>query len=400
MQMLKHVKRGWNYVATNWQAAAAYVLITAVLLVLYTFRLGTLVPGFSPAEIQARNDSSSLKVIVDNPINAPHKVGQYVLLKLNQKGAFAMRLVSVFYAILTVWILYALLIRWHTQRTAIFGTVLFATTSWFLHSARSATPNILLGALLAIATCGFYIRYGRIRSQAWLMASIIIGMSLYVPYMAWFVLLGALWQVKLIRDSIRVLSPLVITWCIAIFTACLIPLIIALIRTPDLWHQLLGIPPTFAAPVEILKNIGRVPFMIFGRAQLLPEYWLGRMPVLDLFAAVMFIFGVYAYAYKVRLHRTQLLIAVFVIGASLIGLTASYENVTLLMPFVYIVVAAGITLMLQQWFTVFPRNPIARSIGAVLMTCAILTAVAYQLINYYVAWPNNANTKKTYSIRA
>lgn len=57
-------------------------------------------------------------------------------------------------------------------------------------------------------------------------------------------------------------------------------------------------------------------------------------------------------------------------------------------PFLYIIAAAGIALLLQQWFTVFPKNPFARSVGVVLISICISASVAYNLHRYFIAWPH------------
>jgi uncharacterized protein YqhQ len=70
---------------------------------------------------------------------------------------------------------------------------------------------------------------------------------------------------------------------------------------------------------------------------------------------------------------------------------------SILIPFAYILIAAGITFMLQQWFTVFPRNPVAKNIGVAIMTLAVVTTTFYHINHYYVAWPNAPQTIKTYN---
>jgi hypothetical protein len=66
------------------------------------------------------------------------------------------------------------------------------------------------------------------------------------------------------------------------------------------------------------------------------------------------------------------------------------------MPFIFIMVAGGMALMLQQWFTVFPYNPVAKTLGAILMTLAVLVTSYYTITQYYIAWPNAPETKTVY----
>jgi len=53
--------------------------------------------------------------------------------------------------------------------------------------------------------------------------------------------------------------------------------------------------------------------------------------------------------------------------------------------------------MLQQWFTVFPRNPFARSAGAILMTIVVLLAAYNGFSQYFIAWPNTPETKAVFT---
>jgi hypothetical protein len=69
----------------------------------------------------------------------------------------------------------------------------------------------------------------------------------------------------------------------------------------------------------------------------------------------------------------------------------------LMLPFVYLIVAAGIGFMLQQWFRVFPRNPIARTLGASLITIAVISSSGYNLTHYFIAWAKAPETQSTFS---
>ncbi len=76
----------------------------------------------------------------------------------------------------------------------------------------------------------------------------------------------------------------------------------------------------------------------------------------------------------------------------LIGL-GQVATLGLLIPVLYIVMANGIAYMLQSWFTVFPRNPVARTLGVVLLTIVVVVSCSYQLQRYFIAWPAAEATK-------
>ena len=65
----------------------------------------------------------------------------------------------------------------------------------------------------------------------------------------------------------------------------------------------------------------------------------------------------------------------------------------------FLIAAGGVALMLQQWFTVFPYNPFARTVGLVLLLFALGTTSFYSLNQYFVAWPHTPETKQTFQYR-
>ncbi len=72
----------------------------------------------------------------------------------------------------------------------------------------------------------------------------------------------------------------------------------------------------------------------------------------------------------------MILTAVF--GVILGALGEVTIGVVLLLPFVYSVIAAGISFILDEWYRVFPKNPFARSFALLLVTAVILTSIYYQ----------------------
>jgi hypothetical protein len=71
--------------------------------------------------------------------------------------------------------------------------------------------------------------------------------------------------------------------------------------------------------------------------------------------------------------------------------------ITLLLPFVYAVIAAGISYVLDEWYSVFPRNPFARSFGLIVITAVVLMSSYYQITRFLVVWPQAPETREVYS---
>ena len=78
----------------------------------------------------------------------------------------------------------------------------------------------------------------------------------------------------------------------------------------------------------------------------------------------------------------------------------SSMDTVILLPFVYIGIITGIVELINQWFTYFPRNPLARNIGISLLVFSITLTSAYHLESYFVAWPNDPDTKTVYVVKS
>ncbi len=381
-----------------WQPALVGLAAFTALGLLLFFKLGSLVPGFSSPEVIGINSAGSLSKIINNPINAPYKVLQYLLEVLYHPNAFSSRAISALLGIFIVGLFYYVVIKWHSIGIALFTTAMFASSSWFLHNARLATPDVFLLILLASLAYGTWIRYTQHSALVIAYGVILAALLLYMPGLVWFVLIGGFWQRKAIAGHIKN-AQLSFLPLIIIGLVILAPLGLAIARAPSLIRPWVGLPlNSLASPYDIFRHILNVPYQLFFRGPENPVYWLGHLPLLDLFTASMFLAGVYAYYFKLKLDRTKLLFGTLGIGTILIGLRGEV-SIILLAPFIYFFVAAGISYLLNEWLSVFPRNPLARSIGLSLMIAAISLSCIYNLRHYFVAWPGAPATKQAFRLQ-
>jgi hypothetical protein len=380
-----------------WGPAMGAVAGFALLVGLLAYKLQSLVPIFSPAEKLYLASTKTIGQIISNPLNAPHKLLELVMHYTNQSNIFTARLVSVAFAILAVGLFFYVLSKWYRLNIAILGTILFATSSWFLHYARTATPDILLTLLLAVIAYGVWIQKTK-RSALVILFGAALAVSLvYIPGLVWFVLLGGIWQSKAITSHIKNarLSFLPIT---LLGSVILILLLQAIIRDPNLVKPLLGLPNQLPSVYDYFRHLINIPYQIFFRGAANPTMWLGRLPLLDLFAAAMCVLGIYAYSKKLRLDRTKIVFGILILGSLLAALRGPVSPI-ILTPFVYFLVVAGIAYMLELWYGVYPRNPLARILGYSLIVIAVFFASYYNLRSYFIAWPNAPATKKAYNLR-
>lgn len=394
-----NIKKLTNFLETYWQPVLTVAISLGVLSGLLWFRLGSLPGGVSETEQQILNALSNknynLLGILENPIFLPYTLVLYIFQSIGLTNVIALRLISTVIAIVVAISFYAVLKKWHSQRVAVLGTILFVLSSWFLHVARFGGPSILFTTLLIFFFAGVWLQHSKHRSQLLALLLISACLMLYVPGMIWFVILGGIWQRKRIMKELIKVHPGMMAVYALLGLLFLSPLIWAVFNNTDIFKSILGLPAALPTAREFFNNLLSIPKQLFISGRPRPELWLNGLPILDIFSMVMLVIGTYSYAVRFRLDRTMVLTVVLMIGSTLIALGGPV-SITLLLPFIYLIITAGITYMLNEWFLVFPRNPIARTIGISLITIAVLLTGFYHMNRYYIAWPNAAQTKEAY----
>ncbi len=377
-----------------WGLAGALAAITALLF----YRLYSLVPFWSQNEIAFLATTRHFKGIAHNPLQAPYKLAAYGFYRFHQNAPVLIRSVSILFALLAVVMFFYVVLRWHDMVVALLGTALFATSAWFLHYARQATPDILLTLLLTALAYGTWLRRTKRSGLATLLAAFLSVSLMYISGLVWFVVAGSLWQRKVLAEHIKK-AKLSFLGVLLLSLMLLAPLFIALWKQPSLIKPLLGFPAKLPSFYDYFRHTLNVPYQIFVRGPADPTIWLGRLPLLDVFTAVMAFLGALAYYRRhLKLDRSRLLTGWLVLGTLLAGLHGSV-SIVILLPAIYVLAAAGVAYLLEQWNKVYPRNPLARSLAYGLLVIAVLLACFYNLRNYYIAWPNAPATKQAFQLR-
>jgi hypothetical protein len=370
-----------------------------IVLILLLARLDSLVPAWSAAELATRLSSLNHHALLNNPLNAPYKVLVYGLLKIAPHSVKAVRLVSAAYGLLTIVAFFYIVRCWHSPRIAWLASLLFATSTWFLRTSRMGTPDVLLFGLMLLMALGLWLQRTHRRRLVLFFVAIAGGLSLYVPGLIWFVAITAFWQRKIIVKTLQRVPRGLSTVAVLLALIVLAPLGWGIAHQWQLIFSVLGLPLHVPGLVVTLKHLADVPLNLFIRGPYQPGLWVGRSPVLDVFETVLFLFGVYSYWQHRRLARVVSLVSVFVVTTVLTALGGPV-TLSLLIPFVYLVMATGLAFLLGEWLGVFPRNPLARGLGFGIVIIAVLLSCGYQLDRYFVAWPHMPETKAVYSLHA
>lgn len=385
-----------TYLISNWKTSAGYAAIFLLIGGALYWQLGSLLPGYSEAELQTYHAGINFKTIFENPVYAPFTVATHLLLFLTEGNLVITRLVATLGGLLTLGAFTLLVRSWHDNTTAMLATLLFGLSAWFLHVSRSGTPEVLLFGVFLLAAAGFWLR----RTNSWVALSvcfILVTALLYVPGMIWFVVFGIIWQWKTIdrvfKKHLLAVSAGTLGMLVALF-----PLGLALYKNHSLIRPMLGLPENLPSLATMFRNILEVPyhFLVIGEKN--PAMWLGTAPIFELFSLILLLFGTYLYFKKIKLMRTPLFISIFIITTVLIALGGGI-SFTVILPFAYIIIAAGLSNLLSRWFMVFPRNPIARSIGWGSIAIVMVLVLSFHINHYFVGWPHAKATAEVYRIQ-
>lgn len=384
-----------TYLALHWQAILTTALVSSLLAFLLLFQIGSLTNfRISPIEAETIASASNLRAILDNSLFLPLKVLIYGLSFIPMDAVF-LRLAACFVGALTAVYFYVILRKLHTRRVTAIAITLFVTSSWFLQTARVITPVVMvLYSATALVFLNLWLPHAKHKKTAFIFATSVAASLVYTVGFLPLLLLMVAIKPKRFTSLLRTVPKWTVTLSLVLFLFMIAPLVYSLVFGNLSLMTYLGLPAVFE-PIEWLKRLLIIPAYLFARGPLQPVFNVGRLPVLDIFTTILAVLGAYSYYYQRRLSRTGLLVMLGAFGCLMIALNGPLW-LPLLMPIVYVLMAMGIAVLLQKWFTVFPRNPLARAVGVIILCTALLIVSAYHLTRYFVAWPNTTATKITF----
>ena len=373
---------------------AILIAVSISLLALLFYRLGTLTAGVSPGELAVANTPIGWTGIYNQPFYLPLDIGRSIIFFVfEDAGALLLRSTNAILGLLTVASFAYVINRWHGTRTAIFGTVLFASSAWFLHVSRLASNDVLyLLAIPLLLATGVALSRNNAKPLVYYGSAFLWGLLLYVPGLIWLIALTIFWQRKYIKSGWKHFSKLWQRGLYVFVGLFWLPLLVNhLIRSSNVLTWI-GAPEQFDAPLVMIKDFLAVFVHLFVRGPQYPELWLGQLPILSIFTLVSCVVGIYFYAKNLKALRTRQIISYFAVGTVLIALNGAV-GLSLLVSLMYILAATGVAYLLREWLKVFPNNPLARSLGIAIICVAVGLSAIYGIRSYFVAWPNNTTTE-------
>jgi hypothetical protein len=392
---MENIRSFWQQ---YWRQIIIALCLAAIAYVLLFRGLSTLVGTgqYALGEVTSSQQSHSLRTIAKDPTNLPHKLLVWAGAKLGHHSVLVTRLASALLALPVAVLFYWLTLHWYSKRVAVLSTVLFICSSGFLHSGRYGGALLLQMATLVL-TCSvvLYRRTKHEKLVAFLVTAL-VSVCLYIPGMVWFMAIEVFLLRKRIVRMMRRLGPLhasLLFGLAAVFSA---PLLWAVWHNRSLARELAGLPATLPSLATIGENLVHLGSSIIYRGYWSPEYWLYGAPLLNIAEAVLFVIGLLLLVKRPILRSNYFTLSALVVGSLLVVVGGS-ATMALLIPLIYLVIAGGIYHLLEQWLSVFPRNPIARYAGIGLVTLLVLFSVQYHYRACFVVWPKAPETQAVYA---
>ena len=381
----------------RWRYWLGYSIIGLLLIGLLIFA-GLYTPGgISAAEIDsvvrsATISTSSLShlTITDLPFHGL----QHLSLLVFGVSDFSIKLPSLILALVSAVGLILLLRRWFQPNVAVLASLIAISTGQFLFIAQNGTPSIAYIVWpVSLLLLGTFVSKSVKPQKLWIFLFFAIAaISLYTPLDIYALLaLGAaaIFHPHL-RFLIRNLSRKTLAGAFVLGLALTLPLIISIIKTPELGLNILGIPaswPNISANLSSLANQYFNFTTPSSTGLMTPVFGLGSMLIIGI--------GTY------RLIRTRdssqsYLIIIWLVGLlPMLLIRPDMSSITFL-PLV-LLLAAGLSEIMSDWYGLFPRNPYARVIGLVPLTILVGALIFSGLDRYVYGYQYDPQTNTNFS---
>jgi hypothetical protein len=371
----------------------ALASITGVLVVIFGV-LSTVPNLAAPIELETASSASSLRVIYENPVNAPYKILTYIATSISPSVRMV-RIVSFLYLLVTAYAMFYVLKHWHKTQTAIIVTAAFSTNSIVMATGRLGAPLITVFSWFIFSGLLLWQLHTRSNKAVPIVLLIALASLFYTPGVLWFFLIVSFVYWDRYKEFFKHVKLKALFIGGALSLIVITPLILGFIRDTETLRTWLLLPQNFVWN-DIWRSALAVPSAFIYRMPEAPLLNIGRLPIFDVASGVLFLIGLNAYRRKIKLDRTRIMIGSALVGMILGALGETIIAVILLLPFAYSIIAAGIEFLLDEWHRVFPRNPIARSFGIILITVAVSFSSYYHLTRFLVVWPQTPETKMIY----
>lgn len=380
----------------NWKMLLLGLVLFVSLAGVSAWSLSQIPEDAASLEVVNTMQTQSWSDIAKDPLYLPHKALSYLAL-LFTDSVRAVRSVSVVMFLLCGVALFSLLKRWHSSRVAVLTLILFGTNATVLAISRLADPLVMLFTWSILLSLLLWVIHSNSKHIAPISLAFAGFLLLYIPGALYVFLVLFVLFLNRIKDFFKNISLRSGIISGVMFFVAISPLVYASVQDITVLRTWALLPETVIYS-DIPKNILAVPSSYFYRFQIAdPLITVGRLPILDIASGALMLLGAYSYYRNRVLERTKIMVLGALLAVLLGALGEVRLGVTLFLPFAFILMAGGVSYLLDTWYVVFPKNPLARNFAFIVLILVVAASSMYQLKKFFVVWPNTPETSEVYN---
>ena len=351
----------------------------------------------SQAEIDILNLTAEQPNIFVNFLYYPYYLLIWLLRLVISDGLFVIRLVSWLAALLASGSLLFILRQQLGVLTSVAGASFFVFNAWILQLTQIGSPAMsVIACGLALVATLLLLRQNRhsLLLKVWLTGLAVV--SWFMPLLPWLV---AGLAVLVFYQKRRWSQYFGLSFKLLFLVCCFGLLGVSWLsfsqNQTDIFIAF-GIPDQVENFNLIANNLMQTVQALVWQAPDNAQFYLARLPFLDIFAAAMLPFGFYFVARKTRAISYVLLALVVLLGLASLNQGIMTAGVVLLFPMLAGLIGAGVHELIDSWRQTFPFNPLAKALGVSIIVFLIAFSLFYQVQKYFVAYVNHPQTQQIY----
>ena len=207
---------------------------------------------------------------------------------------------------------------------------------------------------------------------------------------------GLIWKGKTLLAQTRKVSLMYFVLCACLSILLIIPLLWTGYHDHTVALNALGLNDRTLTFGTYISNVWANFFGLFFDSSVINGAGVGKTGILDVFSITLLLAGLITVIRKYGQDKMKYLLF-GLIGSFLLAGFNQKTTITITLPFIYLLMGTGLAWLLRQWLAVFPRNPIAKNIGVVIVIIGVSVSVYFNAYRYFVAWPHMEETKVIYN---
>ena len=367
-----------------------YIAIVVLLLGLLMLGLNQAPRGLSQQEMNSAVTSINVnlfKPTVTNVVDAPYHLLQKASIHYLGLSPVAIKLPSIVIGVMTGLGIILMLQKWFRKNVAIVTALIIVTSVGFLSLARTGTPLIMTAFWTVMLLWGAtHVLHAEKHRFLWkLFCFISIALLAYSPFGIYPLLVMVIAGIfhPHVRNRLKQGEWWHHTIAIAAILIVIGPLIAAVIHTPSIGMQLLGLDRLDEFHVQqFIPNLVSTLSSLFDFTH--NNTTLIATPMFGVATTILLLLGLlklFTASYSARSYMLFIWLALL-----FVVLTVRPDMLLLVIVPATLILAIGMETLIRLWYDLFPRNPYARIAALIPLSILLISIVGINIERYFYGY--------------